>query len=95
MGSPSAHLTECTCLLPLQLPMCKCPLTPPLPLRGRLSVWIANLHPGSLTLLLSTTEGETHTFSLTHRGVVRTTEITLNNPHYFGHFISKIILAFM
>lgn len=90
VASPSGLFTGCTCLLQLQLLMCKCALTPTLPRCGRLSAWSANLHPGSLNLLLSTTEGETYTISLIHRGVVRTKGITLNNPHLFGTLFLKL-----
>lgn len=48
-GSPSAHLTECTCLLPLQLPMCKCPLTPPMP---RVEGWVSGQLISTLVLWL-------------------------------------------
>ena len=75
---------NCSCL-------CANVLSPqPLPHHRRVRAWTTNLHPGSRTLLLSNTEGETYTFSLTHRGVVRTKEITLNNSHLFGILFLKL-----
>lgn len=46
--------------------------------------------PSRFSDFFSTPPKGRHIFSLTHRGVVRAKEITMNNPHLFGIFSLKL-----